>query len=298
MKKCLFFLFVFFFIIRLGADVPKCYRCGKTGKMAYRNNANYYCSKKCVPPSGKCYLCNDVLFGAGQTVLVDRMGKTSVYCLKCIQNPKCATCHRPLRSKSRKNNAICHECSAGKLTLSKAYSIMRKLRLELAKDYGYNASHRITLRIVDHDKIVEVARSSTAIAYMQYRYQTRTVRRSRKNQKEKRTVEVKENCQIFLSNTITEENIHRILVHELTHDYLFHHLGEPQDNIISEGICEAMAGAWLEKNGRIKEFELLKQNPDQVYGSGFNKIYPQLRRYGFKKMLEMNKSSFEQYNFR
>ena len=86
------------------------------------------------------------------------------------------------------------------------------------------------------------------------------------------------------------------MVHELTHDYLFHHLGQPLNSTVNEGICEAVSGAWLLKHGHKPQFEAIKKNPLTEYSGGFLKIYPQLKRYGFKRMLEMNKSSFKQFS--
>ncbi len=76
-----------------------------------------------------------------------------------------------------------------------------------------------------------------------------------------RTTDIRHECNIFLLKTLNEKKAHAVLVYELTHDYLFHHPGKPVNSKINEGICEAMAGAWLMKHGETELFEQMKSKP-------------------------------------
>ena len=84
----------------------------------------------------------------------------------------------------------------------------------------------------------------------------------------------------------------KVMTHELTHDYLYHHAGAGQNEKITEGICEAVSAEWLLLQKHNGVVEAMKKNPDPVYGAGFRLIFPQLKRYGFKGMLERYRSSF------
>ena len=169
---------------------------------------------------------------------------------------------------------------------------MQKLRRELAADYGYDARHKISLKLVDKNTMVRTSGSKSAIGYTQYKIRYKTHKNKRGAT---RTTDIRHECNIFLLKTLNEKKAHAVLVHELTHDYLFHHLGKPVNSKVNEGICEAMAGAWLMKHGETEQFEHMKKNPDPTYGAGFRLIYPQLQRYGFKNMLERNRNAFKPF---
>ena len=195
-------------------------------------------------------------------------------------NSICPVCNRPRAGASRS------------LSYSNAKNIMQKLRLELAADYGYDDRHHITLKLVDKKTMTQTSGSKTAVGYT--RYKTRYKLHKHKNG-DTHATDIRHECTIFLLKTLSEDRAHQVLVHELTHDYLFHNLGKPQDSKINEGICEAMAGAWLEKHGKTAQLERMKKNPNPIYGEGFREMYPQLKRYGFKELLERSRSAFKPF---
>ncbi|MBR2374196.1 MAG: protein DA1 [Lentisphaeria bacterium] len=185
---------------------------------------------------------------------------------------------------------VCHACAKNIITPASASKIMYKVRKDLAEMFGFDTKHRISLKIVNRNTLTKESGMATSLGCMKYRFQ-KIVRWKGKSRK----IRYKHTCQIFLLDTLNINNAGGVLAHELTHDYLFHHMGKPVDSQVSEGICEAVAGAWLLQNGYEKQFRIKKQNPDPVYGAGFRLIYPQLERLGFKKMLEQNRSGFKRF---
>ena len=286
-----FFFFIFAFAAAmLNAGENECSTCGETGQFHIFFGKEFFCSKKCIPKKFYCSICGKLPRNKFH-YFTDFNGRTSYFCQPCFQKkPRCSACKSPYRDKS--GNKICKNCQNGMISHSKALSIMNKLRKELAADYGYDASHRIGLTLVDKSTMVRTSGSASAIGFTRYKIRYKTVKKKRGPT---RTTNIRHECDIFLLKTLTEKKAHAVLVHELTHDYLFHHLGKPVNSKVNEGICEAMAGAWLVKHGETEQFEHMKKNPDPTYGAGFRLIYPQLQRYGFKNMLERNRSAFKSF---
>lgn len=306
MKK-IFLLISLLSIFQLCAALPRCGSCGKKCRRYIKTEENIYCSDVCLPSKYKCTLCKQPFSGGRNYIFNDLNGKTFRYCEICFKRPKCASCGNPLKKISRPDTAnvkenLCQTCSREIITYPKALKLMRQLRLELSRTYGYDASHPITLHIIDKKTMTEKTGSQYSLGCMNYKRQTTTYTkvlphlRSGKKRRTKKEVKVEHICEIYLLNTLSGNKIPAVLVHELTHDYLFHHLGQPLNSTVNEGICEAVSGAWLLKHGHKPQFEAIKKNPLTEYSGGFQKIYPQLKRYGFKRMLEMNKSSFKQFS--
>ena len=179
---------------------------------------------------------------------------------------------------------------------------MQKLRQELAQTYGYEPTHKITLRLVDKETMTKRTGSPLVQGCMLYNRNSTVITKPSpaisiiSKRKTVQEVKIQHQCTIYLRNTLTIDDLSHVLVHELTHDYLFHHIGEPTDPLVNEGICEAVSGAWLLKHGFKQQFEAKKENPLTEYGGGFRKMYPQLKRYGFKMMLEKNKHHFKPFS--
>ena len=305
MKKILLLL-TLFQLLTLGAALPRCASCGKKCQRYLKTQDNIYCSDVCLPQEYKCSLCKQP-FNSKNYIFTDLHGNTFRYCEICFSRPKCASCGNPLKTVSRgpdlpAKETFCKSCSAEMITYPKALKLMRQLRLELSRTYGYDASHPISLHIIDKKTMTGKTGSPYSRGYMHYGRKTTTVTKTRpglrlgKKRQTTKEVTVEHCCNIYLLNTLSGSKIQAVLVHELTHDYIFHHLGQPVDTMINEGICEAVSGAWLLKHGHKKQFDAIKKNPLTEYSGGFRKVYPQLERYGFKRMLEMNKSSFKQFS--
>ncbi|MBE6357939.1 MAG: protein DA1 [Lentisphaerae bacterium] len=289
-KKILLFFIFSFTAIMLNAGNKECSTCGRSGNLRIFFGKEFFCSKKCIPEKFYCSICGELPKGKYH-YFTDLNGRTHHYCHPCFQNnPRCSACNRPHESNSA--NSICQDCKNGMITYNKAWSIMQKLRRELAADYGYDAKHKISLKLVDKNTMVRTSGSKSAIGYTQYKIRYKTHKNKRGAT---RTTDIRHECNIFLLKTLNEKKAHAVLVHELTHDYLFHHLGKPVNSKVNEGICEAMAGAWLMKHGETELFEQMKKNPDPTYGAGFRSLYPQLQRYGFKNMLERNRNAFKPF---
>ena len=167
---------------------------------------------------------------------------------------------------------------------------MRKIRQELKKAYGYDTAHHISLKLIDYKSMTKL-RDCYTVGLMKYNLERNET--GKKNKDSKKAPKWRMKCEIYLLDTLTIERAGQVLAHELTHDYLFHHLGRTNNQAVCEGICEAIAAEWLLSQGKVADYEAKKQNPDPIYGEGFRLIYPQLKRRGFKKMLEENRHYFK-----
>ena len=108
----------------------------------------------------------------------------------------------------------------------------------------------------------------------------------------KKWTETKWTCTLYLLTDLPDVIAAKVMAHELTHDYLYHHAGRGRNNKITEGICEAVSGAFLESRKLTGYLEAMKKNPNPVYGAGFRLIFPQLKRYGLKGVTERYRSEF------
>ena len=118
--------------------------------------------------------------------------------------------------------------------------------------------------------------------------QTRT-RGSRKK------VTKKWQCTLYLLDNLPQVLAAKVMAHELTHDHLYHHAGSGAPPKVTEGICEAVSAQWLQTRGFNSYVEAMQKNPDPVYGTGFREIFPQLKRYGLKGVIERHRSMFKPF---
>lgn len=102
-------------------------------------------------------------------------------------------------------------------------------------------------------------------------------------------------CDLYLLNQLPPIVAGKVIAHELTHDYIYHHAGRGLNKRINEGICEAVSGIWLESHGHHGYVEALKKNPDPIYGAGFREVFPQLKSRGLEGVMRRYRSSFKPF---
>jgi hypothetical protein len=117
-----------------------------------------------------------------------------------------------------------------------------------------------------------------------------TTREERKGLKKRISKEWQ--CTLYMLDNLPRTVAAKVIVHELTHDHLYHHAGSGKNPKITEGICEAVSGQWLLLNKHKGFFNAMQKNPDPVYGAGFRMMFPQLERYGMQGVIERYRSFF------
>ena len=154
-------------------------------------------------------------------------------------------------------------------------AIFRKIRTDLAARFGYDNKHRIELLQVGAERLEKESGSiyqpsgGRRMALMCYRNKV-TIRTFPDGRKQKTVSD--ETCQIFILNTVPRDMLIDALAHELTHDYLRHHVGEVKTLANEEGFCELIAALYNEKNGTAYLNKAKKEQPDPVYGGGYRKM--------------------------
>jgi hypothetical protein len=80
-----------------------------------------------------------------------------------------------------------------------------------------------------------------------------------------------------------------VLAHEFGHALL---AGTPATTLppqLTEGFCEALAGAYLESGNGDRSYrialERMRRNPDPTYGNGYRAVSPALRQFGVVRTL-------------
>ena len=283
---------LFFLAFSLAAEVKICAHCGKGSRyMRYSAENRHFCSKKCAEAKFSCANCGQLPQGR-YMIITGINGESRRYCGKCSQYKKCFSCHFPAPTGRfyRDGRTQCLNCSRKALTPQQTAELLTQLRHELAEMHRFDPYHRITLRLVDHNTLKKIANSPDVMGCMKVFVTTTetTQRRQKKIRKEWK-------CTLYLLNDLPEIVAAKVLTHELTHDYLYHHAGSGKDPVVTEGICEAVSGQWLLRRKFKGYFEAMKKNPDPVYGAGFRKFYPQLERYGIKGITERYRSMFKPF---
>ena len=289
--KLLFFL-LFSFSFSLHAGIKICATCGKgTRNMRYSAEKRHYCSEKCAKAQFSCTLCGKLPRGQ-YMVITGINGEDRRFCAPCSRQKKCFSCFFPsLPVKLLSDGRVqCMNCSRQALSAEEMKKLMQQLRYDLAEMYGHDPRHRIVLRQVSRNALRKIANSNDVMGCMKV-YVTTKKRTSRFRKEEKKIWE----CTLYILDNLPPVAAAKVITHELTHDYLYHHAGAGKNPKITEGICEAVSGEWLLSRNHKGYFEAMKKNPDPVYGAGFREILPQLKRYGLKKVTERYRSMFKPF---
>ena len=289
MKKLLLCLLLLC-LIAAEAAPTLCATCGRKASRFFSFGRKWYCSPGCVPPEKKCRLCGSLLTGEYMTFVSAQGGRRVNFCVSCAHRERCISCKLPADKgiRNASGGLICDFCRKQIITPAEAAQIMRKLRKELAERFGFDPKHPISLKMTDRANIAKFSGHAGAVGFT--KVETQKFIRPRGAA---RVASVKLKTAIYIADDLSLVEGTAVLAHELTHDFLFRTMGVGTDKTITEGICEAVAGDWLLRHGHRAALGLRQANPDPVYGTGFRTIFPQLRQYGFKGMLERNKGSFK-----
>lgn len=288
MKKMLVILFSAAAFL-LQAEVKICAHCGKGARyMRYSAENMHFCSEKCAKAKFSCAGCSELLRGR-YMIATGLNGESRRYCSRCSQHKKCFSCQFPTPTGKfyRDGRVQCLNCSRQALNPQQAAELLQQLRHELAEMHKFDPLHKITLRLVDHSTLKKIANSPNVMGCMKVLVTTKETGRVRRKKINKEW-----QCTLYLLNDLPPAAAAKVIIHELTHDYLYHHAGAGKDPVITEGICEAVSGQWLLRRKYKGYFEAMKKNPDPVYGTGFRKLYPQLERYGLEGLTERYRSMF------
>ena len=216
-------------------------------------------------------------------------GENRRFCDRCSRFQKCFSCSFPSESvKVFKDGRVqCMACSRKVFSFEETEKLLRQIRSDLKKMYGYDTQHRITLRLVNKNALTKITRSDSVMGCMKTLVNTETRVRGFK-----KTVEKKWQCTLYLLDHLPAAAAAKVIAHELTHDHLYHHAGSGKDPKVTEGICEAVSGQWLKSYRYHGYVEAMQKNPDPVYGAGFRMMFPQLERYGMQGVIERYRSFF------
>ena len=285
--------FIFFFLaLTLGAEVKICAHCGKGARhMRYSVENRHFCSDKCARAKFSCTLCGQIPKGR-YMIFMGINGESRRYCGECSKFKKCFSCFLPAKAVRNFNDgrAQCMPCSRAALSPEATKELLRQLRSDLEKMYGYDTRHPIILRQVSKTALRKIANSDDAMGCMKVLVTTET--RTSRFKKEERK---KWQCTMYILDNLPPVAAAKVMTHELTHDYLYHHAGAGQNAKITEGICEAVSAKWLLSRKLNGVVEAMKKNPDPVYGTGFREAFPQLERYGIKGLLARYRTMFKPF---
>lgn len=288
MKNLLFLLFCAA-SFTLQAEVKICAHCGKGSRhMRYSAENRYFCSKRCAQAKFSCYNCRQIPSGR-YMIFMGITGESRRYCGSCSQDPKCFSCFYPAaRRKMLKDGRIqCTDCSKTALAYPETLRLLQQLRLDLAEMHDFDPHHRITLRLVSKKALQKITRDPNAMGCMKVLV---TTREERKGLKKKSSKEWQ--CTLYILDNLPRTVAAKVMVHELTHDHLYHHAGSGKSPKVTEGICEAVSGQWLLLKKHKGFFDAMQKNPDPVYGTGFREMYPQLVRYEMSELIRRYRRYF------
>ena len=273
----------------LQAEIKICAHCGKGSRyMRYSAENRHFCSDKCARAKFSCSNCG--IIPKGRYMIVMGMnGVNKRFCSRCSKLEKCFSCFFPSAGGKHFSDGRfqCLQCSRTSLNSVQMQTLLRQLRNTLSAVYGYDARHRITLRLVNRNTLQKIAGAANLMGCMK----TQVTTKERFDGFSKQ-VKKEWQCVLYILDSLPRTAAAKVMVHELTHDYLYHHAGAGKNPRITEGICEAVSGSWLYQNGYKGYFDAMQKNPDPVYGAGFRLIFPQLRRYGLQGVLERYRSNF------
>ena len=261
--KQLFILLVLGTAFILQAEIKICAHCGKGSRyMRYSAENRHFCSDKCARAKFSCSNCGNIPKGR-YMIIMGMNGEHKRFCSRCSKLEKCFSCFFPSgRGKSFSDGRFqCLQCSRTSLDREQMQTLLRQLRNTLSALYGYDARHRITLRLVNRNVLRKIAGSKDVMGCMKTQVTTKETFDgfSKKIKKEWQ-------CVLYILDSLPRIAAAKVMVHELTHDYLYHHAGAGKNPQITEGICEAVSGSWLRQNGHQGYFEAMQKIPTRCTG--------------------------------
>ena len=288
MKNLLVLLFLTLGSV-LCAQIKICAHCGQSSRnLPYTAENKSFCSQKCLAAKCSCSICRELPKGR-YMIRMASDGTMHRFCGKCGSLPICFSCMLPAANRRVLDDGRnqCRRCSSTVLSFQQYQQLLEEVRRDLKRLYGFDTDHKIILRQVSQKALARISQDPQALGCMKADVNKTVYQKG----KRKRT-EVKWKCTLYILSDLPAVTAAKIMAHELTHDYLYHHAGRGRDPQITEGICEAVSGAYLESKKYTTYLNGMQKNPDPVYGTGFRLIFPQLKSYGLKSVVERYRSNF------
>ncbi len=273
----------------LHAEVKICAHCGKGARhLPYTAENRSFCSRGCLAAKFSCSACGELPQGRYMLSTASD-GTTHRFCSRCSKYPRCFSCMLPALNRRTLEDGRnqCRSCYRAVLPADKYQQLMEELRRDLKQLYGFDTGHKIILRQVSKKALEQISKDPASLGCMKVDVNKITYTKGRQQR-----TEVKWKCTLYILSDLPVVSAAKIMAHELTHDYLYHHAGRGSDPKITEGICEAVSAAYLTSKRYTSYVAAMEKNPDPVYGTGFRLIFPQLKNYGLKSVVERYRSNF------
>lgn len=273
------------------STMPKCDYCKEPcTKHTFKMVDKIFCSKRCLYKVFRCSICD---CGLEQFFsFKDFNGKDIYFCRRCSKLPPCYFCDIPTARKADSDGKnVCQSCRKSAVNdPQEVRRIFNRVRQDMNRMFGYDPKHKIILNIVnvptlnDRSKSVYMPAGGKRLALMHYQNQVQI--RKYPNGREERKI-VNEKCQIFILRGVPRVMLYDAFAHELTHDYIRHHVGNVKNLASEEGFCELIAFLYNKKLGNTFLNSRKERNTDPVYGEGFRSMRGIYRRTGsFQKTLK------------
>ena len=315
-KKLTIFIFILIFQVVHSQSI-RCKQCKKPIKNQYivvdKKKYHKQCYKNHIQP--KCDICKNHIEG---TYNIEKGKKYHKQCYENVVLPKCAVCKKAIKTtyiidkwdnkyhKSHSiklpncescNRIICKNITNGGYNIGKERNVCslcepflvdrRKLVNKYAKEVkrelykvGFkNLPKNIPITLVSSRKELKKLskiRHINLSGYTHYEYETLNNKIT------------KEDYHIYILSGLHEVEFKSVLAHEFLHVYLFQNRYKlrPENR---EGFCN-LASQLIYENDNSKYADLkidaMYENPDPVYGLGFQKMNRILKQRGWTQLLK------------
>jgi len=99
---------------------------------------------------------------------------------------------------------------------------------------------------------------------------------------------------IYVLNNIPLEYIESTIAHELMHVWMSENLNHKLSSQLEEGSCNYISYTYLKAESSNTARDIIKQlyeNPDNIYGDGYRKVYDRFKGESFNDFLEYLKKN-------
>ena len=251
--------------------LPECSACGEPCRQMYTVQNRKFCSKRCLRQIFRCDVCRA---GLENIVMISNtFGREKMCCQHCRSLPQCYYCAMPDNHPALPDGRyICRDCRrSAVIDRQEIRRIFDRLRSELAQIYGYDKNHHIELHVVDLRELQQLSASEPQPGQMGLMCYHKKEHIRRDERGENRVV-IEEKCRIYVLSSMPRALLINTLVHELTHDYIRHNIGDVRDKVSEEGFCELIASLFNQRIGNDILNRSKEASADPVYGGGYRKM--------------------------
>ena len=268
----------------------KCANCGNTiNGQYYSSNTKYYdekCYSKIFLP--KCSICNEPISGE---YLIDSFG---MKIHKHHENNliRCDNCNRAISDKTTNGGVkyedgrnICNVCFKYKISSKSEYQNSLSKIAHRLNNYGMTFNLKtVNLESVNLKELQEISANMYSNNIKGYTYtQIESIGSRRRFQHT-----------IYVLNNIPLEYIESTIAHELMHVWMSENLNHKLSSQLEEGSCNYISYTYLKAESSNTARDIIKQlyeNPDNIYGDGYRKVYDRFKGESFNDFLEYLKKN-------